>query len=268
MKLPLGRIALTVSVLLPAYFMVAALGVKFGLWPWQVGLGVMIVAAGLPILGIALILALVALILSLVRKPKGAWLSALMALLIPVAGLGFLAQVRSKAEAIPPIHDITTDIVDTPTFSGVVMAARKAAGANPVITMDTRLGILPAYQGERFKTLAARTLGEVGHTAYPEVRPVVISAPPATAFPAALAEAEAQGWTITAKDPAAGVIEATAETFWFGFKDDIAVRVRPRQGASIIDLRSTSRVGQSDLGTNAARIETYLAGLAKRFPNP
>ena len=72
------------------------------------------------------------------------------------------------------------------------------------------------------------------------------------------------GWKIVAADSTAGRIEATATTPWFGFKDDVVVRVRPEGSGSRIDVRSVSRVGQSDVGTNARRIRAYLADLARR----
>lgn len=69
-------------------------------------------------------------------------------------------------------------------------------------------------------------------------------------------------------DPAAGRLEAVAETFWFGFKDDVVVRVRPGEsGGAVIDMRSTSRVGLSDLGANAARIEDFMSGVSGRLPS-
>jgi uncharacterized protein (DUF1499 family) len=69
------------------------------------------------------------------------------------------------------------------------------------------------------------------------------------------------GWEIVAADPATGRIEATATTLWFGFKDDIVVRVSASEQGSRIDVRSVSRVGRSDIGTNAKRIREYLAKL-------
>ena len=73
--------------------------------------------------------------------------------------------------------------------------------------------------------------------------------------------AEAQGWTITAsQEPSLsqeGRIEATATSFWFGFVDDIVVRVRATSDGAVIDARSTSRVGLSDLGANAARLRAF-----------
>ena len=48
----------------------------------------------------------------------------------------------------------------------------------------------------------------------------------------------------------------------FGFKDDVVVRVRENaEGGSLVDVRSVSRVGRSDLGVNAKRIGAILQGL-------
>jgi uncharacterized protein (DUF1499 family) len=68
-----------------------------------------------------------------------------------------------------------------------------------------------------------------------------------------------QGLEIVAVDSDAGLVEATATTFWFGFKDDLVVRVEAIESGSRVDVRSVSRVGQSDVGQNAKRIEKFLA---------
>jgi len=88
---------------------------------------------------------------------------------------------------------------------------------------------------------------------------VVLQASPADAFLRAHATAEAMGWDIVSADRASGRIEAVATTFWFGFKDDVTVSVTPEAAASRIDVRSKSRVGRGDAGTNAKRIRRYLA---------
>jgi uncharacterized protein (DUF1499 family) len=97
--------------------------------------------------------------------------------------------------------------------------------------------------------------------AYPHVRPLDLPVPPAVAFARALDAAKEMGWHIEAVDPATGRIEATATTPWFGFRDDVVIRVAPTPAGSRIDVRSVSRVGKSDLGTNAKRIRAYLAKL-------
>jgi uncharacterized protein (DUF1499 family) len=86
---------------------------------------------------------------------------------------------------------------------------------------------------------------------------------PAAAYARAFAAARAMGWEIVAAEPAAGRIEATATTRWFGFKDDVVVRVRGTSAGSRIDARSVSRVGKGDVGTNARRIRAYFAEIRR-----
>lgn len=265
MRLLLARIALVFSLLLPFWFMGAALGVKFGLWPWRLGLGVLIVQWGPRLLIAGLILGLIALVVTLARRPRAGWRAALIALVIPALGFGYLAYVRGKTADIPPIHDVTTNIVDPPTYSETLIALRAEEAANPVAEFSSELTSLPAYQGPRFARLAGKSLGEVGQGAYPALTTLTTTAAPADAFAAAEAEARAQGWTIVSAVAEQGMIEATAETFWFGFKDDVAIRVRSVETGSAIDMRSTSRVGLSDMGANAARIESYMAALSGRL---
>jgi uncharacterized protein (DUF1499 family) len=66
------------------------------------------------------------------------------------------------------------------------------------------------------------------------------------------------GWEIASQDPQKGLIEATDTTFWFGFKDDVVIRIKPQDNGSRVDIRSVSRVGRSDVGTNAARILAFI----------
>lgn len=93
---------------------------------------------------------------------------------------------------------------------------------------------------------------------YPDLKPLELSEPPAAAYARALAAAQAMGWEIVKQDAKAGTLEAVDTTRWFGFKDDITVRVSAAGSGSRIDVRSRSRVGRSDLGTNARRIRAYL----------
>ena len=148
-------------------------------------------------------------------------------------------------KSVPFIHDITTDTVNPPAFIAVV-AAREAEGANP-----------HDYAGE-----AVARQQECG---YPELEPFIADAEPATAYDRALDVANNMGWEIVATDRALGRIEATDTSTWYGFKDDIVIRVLAVEGAtkSRVDVRSLSRVGRSDVGVNAARIRTYLGALDK-----
>lgn len=267
MKRLLSRVALTVSLLLPVYFAVAALGVKFSWWTWQVGLGTLIVTWGPRLLIGALVLAAVALVAVAIRKPRVGVGAAVVALLIPGLGLGYMQYVRSQTAAIPPIHDVATNVEDPPVFSDRVIQERQASGANPLHPLTAPLSSIEAYQGPRFADLHSRTVGELGREAYPDLRTVTVTAPAERLFAALRTQAEDRGWTIADVDPAAGRFEAVAETFWFGFQDDLAVRVRPAgaPGQWQLDARSTSRVGLGDMGANAARLRDYFADVTEEL---
>jgi uncharacterized protein (DUF1499 family) len=100
--------------------------------------------------------------------------------------------------------------------------------------------------------------------AYADIQTFRSPLPKGELFDQALAAAEAQGWEIVATSRDEGRIEATDTTLWFGFKDDVVIRVVAEEtGGSKLDIRSMSRVGKSDLGKNADRIRKFLAALPK-----
>ena len=94
--------------------------------------------------------------------------------------------------------------------------------------------------------------------AYADIRTIELSETSDIVFDRALKAAKAMGWSIASKTQDTGIIEATATSFWFGFKDDVVIRIREADGkGSIVDVRSISRVGGSDIGANAARIRKF-----------
>ena len=103
-------------------------------------------------------------------------------------------------------------------------------------------------------------------SAYPDVVPLDTRLATADAFKQALAVAEAMpGWHIVAQDMTTGRIEASQTSRWFGFTDDIVIRIAPGPLGSRIDMRSLSRQGRSDFGVNAARIRAFMAELKGRL---
>ena len=104
----------------------------------------------------------------------------------------------------------------------------------------------------------------VGVAAYPEIQPLFLPLSPTEAYQKTLALVRTRGWEVVAEDAAGRRIEATDTTFWFRFKDDVALRVSALpDGTSRVDMRSVSRIGRSDIGTNARRVREFLADLGR-----
>lgn len=256
------RIALVLAIVSPLVFILAGLGAKVGLWSWQFGLGTLTREVGPLLMIITLVVGLIALLLALLIKPRKGIVVAVLAIIIPVAGFANLRATQAKVASLPFIHDVTTDTQDPPTFGAVIMAEREALDG--VNTVD--------YAGKRAPTQAKDADGKpvmklvsaLQTQAYPEVRTLVLSEAPDVAFGRAEQVARDMGWAIKETDPASGRIDATDTTFWYGFKDDVAIRLRPAQGdGTRVDVRSISRVGGSDIGANAARVEAFLEQLAE-----
>jgi uncharacterized protein (DUF1499 family) len=217
----------------------AGLGHRWGWWGFREGFTILRWAAWGGLAAAALCLAGAALARS------GAHRTVLpLALAGAVAGgcVFFVPWRQSRiARQVPAIHDISTD-TDTPPLFAAILPLR-AAAANPA-----------AYGGPEVARLQ--------RAAYPDIAPLRLAVSPPAAFERALAAARRLGWTVVAQDPAAGRIEAFDRTFWFGFFDDVVVRVAPDGAGSRVDVRSVSRVGRSDVGANARRIRAYLRALA------
>ena len=162
-------------------------------------------------------------------------------MLVALIPLGMVASMIVTGFRVPVIHDITTDTDDPPAF--VALLPLREGAESPA-----------EYDGPE----AARKQQE----GYPDLAPLHLPQPPSVVLPAAAAVAEQLGWAVQVVAPADGRLEALAMTKWFGFTDDVVVRVRPDGSGSVVDIRSKSRIGRSDLGANAARIRKFLAALA------
>jgi len=165
------------------------------------------------------------------------WRAAAMAIVVGLVVAAVPLTLLRAARAVPPIHDITTDLQDPPRF--VAVLPLRAGAPNP-----------PEYLGG--------TVADEQRRAYPDIQPLVLPIPAAQAFERALAAARDLDWEIVASDRAAGRIEAVDTTYWFGFKDDVVIRIQEPAGGARIDVRSKSRVGRGDAGANARRIRTFL----------
>lgn len=251
------KLVLALIAFLPVFFVVAALGTKVGIWDWKFGLGVLTIGGGPLLLGVLGLAALVSLIIGLVKKPRRpAVLGPAIAALVVVGGVfGVLVGMRDKA-ADNPIHDIATDTANPPAFSAATMAAREEAGANPLSDYQVPLGQLPLYADFASPELAVKSHAQIITAKADRPAPLPLGGASREAGVAAVAAAMgAMGLADIRPDPATGTVEGVAETFWFGFKDDVVARV----GEAQIDFRSVSRVGISDLGANTARINDLRA---------
>jgi uncharacterized protein (DUF1499 family) len=233
-----SRSAWILAAIAALLLLVSGPGTRLGFWEFAFGFQMMRWAAylGLTSAGLALLF----LVIPGTRRGQAAWL--LPALVIGLAAAWVPWYAMQRARSVPPIHDITTDPADPPAFVDILPL--RADAPNP-----------PGYAGEE--------VAREQQAAYPDLQPYRLEMDADIAFERARAAAEAMGWEVVAADQANGRIEATATTFWYGFKDDVVVRVRAVNGASVIDVRSKSRVGRNDVGANAARIRAYLHLLAK-----
>jgi uncharacterized protein (DUF1499 family) len=244
-------LAVLVALAVPVYFAYAALGTKFGLHDWTFGFGQLTYQWGAKVMMGAAGFAVLALIVAYFTPPRRGVMAALLALLIPAGGLGYGAYVRHQAQDIPPIHDISTDLEDPPAFSEAVVQARgESANGLDLVNKTTR-------DGAHFIDLQVE--------AYPDIESIPTGLTPDAAFDVADALVREQSWSVGLVDREGGSIEAMAESFWYGFKDDIVVRVTPDGAGARIDMRSVSRVGGSDLGANSARMGPFLESLRGRI---
>ncbi len=212
-------------------------GVRLGLWPFSMGFAMLrwagyggLAAASCAILALA------------VPKLRSGAVGGLMLSIGLGLGVAYLPWHWSQqARSAPPIHDVSTDLTDPPAF--VAMLPHRATAPNPA-------------------TYGGAEVAAAQRAAYPDIQPLELAMPRDAAYARALSAAHAMGWAMVATDRGAGRIEATATTTWFGFKDDVVVRVTPAGVGSRVDVRSVSRVGTGDVGTNAQRIRAYLAQVA------
>lgn len=231
MRLPWITVLAVLGSLPAISYTLLTVGMRWGMYDFRVVFGQFKLLTYSATAG-AVLLAVAAVALIFRRRPMAGAL-ALILCTVSVAMALTPTKIRDKAQAVPPIHDITTDPADPPQF--VATAPLRTDGMNP-----------PEYDADQ---LPAQ------REAYPDIQPLDVPATPERAFVAVERAMPKAGIRIVARSPLDGTIEGTATSRWFGFKDDVIVRIRPlANGGSVIDMRSKSRVGRSDLGANAERL--------------
>jgi len=157
--------------------------------------------------------------------------------------VGWMGHYVMLAIQSPPLVDITTDLQDPPAY--LAAATLRRADQHPV-----------GYAGGSSAELQQRL--------YPDIQPINTLKGRERVYKEMRKLIEERDWEITYEDPDGGHLEAVATSFWLGFKDDIVVRILPRGPSSVLDIRSSSRLGQSDLGVNAQRVRQLIADFRAR----
>lgn len=224
--------------------------------------GALEIVPALSTLAGALVLACVAILLAFAagiviwRQGIGGGRHAVTALLIGAALIAYPVYLGVRASRLPAIYDVTTDPIDPPHFDAI--ARLRPRDANPI-------------------TYAGLYAAEQQRAAYPDIEPDDTTATPQDAFAAAMKVITKRRWrvvdsrppqgplprVIDARAPQAatvrdGIIEAVARTPILGFRDDVVLRIRPTIDGARIDVRSASRYGRHDLGTNAKRVRSLI----------
>ncbi|WP_426223743.1 DUF1499 domain-containing protein [Psychrobacter sp. DWR1-2-3] len=184
---------------------------------------------------------LILLVLQILFKRKTVTLgSTIMALLLSTIAIAIPLSMLNKGKSVPPIHDISTDLVNPPEF--VAIAPLRADAPNPV-----------EYAGVEVATQQRAAYPELQTLNYPQSKSELVEATKQAI--------DHLGWQLVNIDANQGIIEATDKTMWFGFKDDVVVRITDNGSKRLVDIRSKSRVGGSDLGKNAERIHGFIEEL-------
>jgi hypothetical protein len=229
----LALLALTILV-------VAAIGSKLQ-W-WGVGLGLSVVRFVAIVEIVVFILAGIALVFYAVKGKIQGQKQALVALVLCAVPLAILLHRAYLANQLPKIHDITTDTVNPPQF--MTLIPHRSPNSNSL-----------HYEGA---AVAAEQ-----EKAYPGVQALVLAnASPKDVLSHVLRLIGRHRWELVKVDADAGQVEAVATSFWFGFQDDVVIRITPEGKGSRIDMRSVSRWGRSDVGSNAERIQAFMQELA------
>jgi uncharacterized protein (DUF1499 family) len=239
----LVRIGFVLAVLCVLAAMLSGVGYRIELWGYMAGFGIIKWAFQLGV--VALILCIVGLAMPS-RRTGATLLMGLLGIIIGSTAVYVPWSWKQTLDAYPYIHDITTDLSDPPAF--VVVASVRGEGDHPV-----------TYDGAE---VAAQQ-----REAYPELKPLMVSADAATVFAAAKKAVDSMGMEMVDASESDLRIEATETSRFYGFKDDIVVRIVTLPDATRVDVRSKSRVGRSDIGQNAKRIKAYLAKLESELNN-
>ncbi len=241
MKRGLASILFYLTLIATALFILSGYGYQWGIW----GLGTGFTLLRYGVYAAIGLLAIQTVFLFLIKeagiKIKSMILVGFL-LSMSVTATGLYWQY--KAQSVPPIHDITTDLDNPPEFVAMVRLRQNAP--NP-----------PDYAGEESATAQRE--------AYPHIQPLMLNTPKEEVIDEIVNLLAGRGWKMVAINRQEGRVEATEKLAWFGFKDDVVLRITETDDGSRVDMRSKSRIGRSDIGVNAERIDSFLNDLGNRL---
>lgn len=244
-----SAIALVVLGLL--IYLIAALGYRIGLFSLGTSLMTMSFTIGPIVLVAGMTLGLLSVLMSWFIHPRKGLLLSLIALAVPLGALLKGISIYNTGQTLPAIHDIATDRENPPKFTQAIIDARTATNASNTLE----------YLEKKDKP-DGKLVSLLQYEAYPDIDAVQREEKPDVVYGEAKKLIGSRGWEVVTEDADKWLLEATDTTFWYGFKDDIIVQIRPsRNGGSIIDIRSVSRIGRSDFGVNAERIRELIEDL-------
>jgi uncharacterized protein (DUF1499 family) len=222
---------------------VSILIVRFGFLEMKPALATFFGALGLAVLSILIGLAAFA---AIWQNGSRGMSRILLALVIDVMVLAYPVYLALQYRKLPPIHDITTDPIDPPRFDALARL-RTSDDANTAVYA----GLYSAEQQRQ---------------AYPDIEPVELATPVQRAYQITLQLVNRRKWLVIDERPPQpprqiGHIEAVARTPIMGFREDVSIRVAPDGEDSRVDIRSSSRYFESDLGSNAARVAKLIDDL-------
>ncbi|WP_300532745.1 DUF1499 domain-containing protein [Maricaulis sp.] len=243
-------------LVVPGWFLVAVLGTKWEFWDWRFGYLTLTQEAGFYVLLAGMVtaaLAVIAIVLHrfVVKQDFGEWSAPIIALVLSLAGFGWMWFVLDGQSAQPAVLEVSTDLERPPNFTTAFYARRGTDRA----TMESEVRTGP--DGRSFATLQAEL--------YPGITSLYLDAPVDIAFQRALLSARELGLHVSTASERSGMFEAATEGFWYGFRDDVVVRIEAiapdeagEGGGSRVDIRSIAREDVHDGGRNARRVEDFL----------
>jgi len=225
------------ALLLLAIYPLAIIAARLEIWHFRNSFLLFIVAA---------LVSFAMLTMGLLKLSKGvksesqALLVVIVVTLLPLSVMGSFVY---KAQKYPFIHDISTDLVHAPQLK----AAAKAR-----VDSDHSVEYL------------ASEVAQLQQNAYPQLLPLKVTQSPQAVFNAAKGLMLENGWQLMAENNQQSpfTLEASHTSLLFGFTDDLVVRIQATEDGAVVDMRSMSRVGKSDMGANAQRIQRFLTDLA------